>query len=477
MSFNIYLYSSGAYQDISDFVSDCSALPYIDRNRDFTLRASPIRFNLSDNSTYIPSPNDKVKVEYSGAVVFIGRVKKARHNRIDRVYETEVLNRLVDLKNYLVDFDTLQSDLFNNADTVILSSFPVSNVDVINQQMTSVGHGATTGQTVTFTTTGTLPAGLILYRTYWVKVISADVIEIYADSGLTTLAGFTDGGTGTITVKTMTINRDKYTSYDNEGYDNVKISYLISRMFVIAGLTLTSNLANATIGTFLKSGADRAYTGDDFRIDLSALYSINQANARDSRFTDDDSWVDRASKITFFDFVSIVYKSMSGILVPTGADAFIDYHAPTQGEKYTVTDDNKYDYVDTDEKAEYSTYSFEIDYGSSASDYRAAYYQTSALTILEALKQGDGSNKINWYSNLAFLFEDKDGNAGDVEINDFWDVTQLGIGGNNTRFTRQLLTDYTSEEIETDVTTSIKAVIENHIDIENQKSRIIQETY
>jgi len=473
----MFLYSAGAYRDISDFVFGCSTIPYIDRNRNFSLRSLSITFSLCNNSTYIPAQGDKLKVEYSGTIVFIGRIKKSKHIQYDRMYSVEALNRLSDLQNYLVDWDTLQSDLFNNADTVFLSSFPISSVDTITQQMTSVGHGAATGQTISFTTTGVLPSGLFLYRTYWIKVIDVDTIEIYANSTLTVLAGFTDGGTGIITVKTMTINRDKYTSYDNEGYDNVKISYLVERMFAIAGFTLTSNLKTSTIGTFVKSGVNKIYTGDNFRIDLSALYSINQMFARDSRFTNTDLWGDGSAKITFFDFISMVYKSMSGFIVPAGVDSFTDYHAPTVGEVYTVADDNSYGNESSKVKAEYTDYSFVINYGASQFDYRAAYYQNSSLTIYESLKKGDGGNEIKWYDNLAILFEDMTGAAGDVETNSFWDVTLLGIAGANTRFTRYLLTNFTSTEIKTNVDISIKGAIENYLDIENQISGILQETY
>jgi len=477
VNFSFYLYSAAAYRDISKYVINSTLIPYIDRNRDFSLRASPINFDLFDTATYIPAPGDKVKIEYSGTVIFIGRVKKAKHIRDQNIYKVEVLNRLSDLQNYLVDWDTLQSDIYNNADTVVLSSFPVSSVDIINQRMTSAGHGATTGQTISFSTTGSLPAGLKLYRTYWIKVIDANTLEIYANSTLTVLAGFTSGGTGTLTISVITINRDKYTSYDNEGYDNVKISYLIERMFSIAGFSLTSNLKTAAIGTFTKSGADRIYTGDDFRIDVSALYGINQSSARDSRFTNDSLWSDRALKITFFDFISMVYKSMGGFVVPSGDDAFTSYHANTVGETYTISNDDQYNYIDTDIAAEYKDYSFEIDYGNTSSSYRAAYYQNSSLSIFEALKKGDGGNKIRWYSNLAFLFEDKDGAVGDVESNDFWDVTSLGVSGANTRFTRHMLTNYKQEEFETILTFSVKAVIENYIDTENEISRILQEIY
>lgn len=468
MSFVFYIFKSGLYRDISRYIVGDPEVPFNDRNRDYTLRASSMMLHIDDNCPYTPAPLDKIKVTYSGSVVYTGKVKKAKHIRYSDFYETEVLNRLSDLQKYLVDINTLLEDLLLN------------------------GRDSSTDKIVS-----SYDFGFDVNRAYWADIVDTTTINVYNARDLTApyLEGqiitstahgfissdqvyiFTSGGLNYI----AKMDLDKITYGDNESVAgtantaNVKCEYLIQRMFSIAGLSLTSNLAGATIGTFYKSAANRDYTGDDFRQDLSALFGMNQGTVRNFLA---GPWTEE-SKITFFDYISAHYKAMSAILKPTDSDAFTNYHGSDIGEEFTVLDNNLADYKDTEVAAEYQNFAFELYYGgdSAPGNYRQDYYAFGPDQEMYKALSNAGDGKLNWFSNHALLFADLDGPAGDVEANDFWDPRSLGVSGDNTRFTRHLISDYVDEEIETDIIASNKATIQNYLNVKSDRSKIIQENY
>ena len=497
VAFNTYIYKSGSYQDISDYVTECSDIPFIDRNRDYSIRAKQITMTLSDTVTYVPGPSDKIKIEYSGTIVYIGRVKQAKHIRVDRVYEVEVLNRLLDLKNYVVDFDTLQADLmYNNKESGSEQSY---TVDVGTDVITAVSHGLPNNTIIVFHNSGgTVPGGLTETSNYIVGDVTADTFKVYVhtDFAHSSPINITDTGTGTNTFYLPAYTGGSVGDYsfaDGEfstsaviTSSSVRLRYLLERMAVIAGMTFTtSNLAYPTqyfkgsiIGNFTVGDYTADFTGNDFAIDTVALYDIGQAVVQDARVPNSDSaWIDKASKLTFFDFISLVFKSMNMFFLPIGADAYEIRHAPGTGEAYTITDDNLLDYIDTDVAAEYSAYVFKMGYGAS-SNYRLEYYDNNSDALLYPTNEGEGTEQISWVNNIAFLFiKYVLGVYNGVCAAAYWTPTSLGNSGDNVRFTRHLITDYTEERIETEITLTVKGVIENYLDFQNQTSKIIQETY
>lgn len=62
---------------------------------------------------------------------------------------------------------------------------------------TSTSHGFETGQSITFTTTGTLPSGVSLGRVYWIKRATANAFQLHASPEEAYAAsGAINGGTG-----------------------------------------------------------------------------------------------------------------------------------------------------------------------------------------------------------------------------------------------------------------------------------------
>ena len=86
--------------------------------------------------------------------------------------------------------------------TLTADTFVDGNVNTGTDRITVTTHPLVTNQAVTLTTSGTLPAGLALSTTYYIREIDANTIEFYSDAALANIVDITaaaGGGTHTIT--------------------------------------------------------------------------------------------------------------------------------------------------------------------------------------------------------------------------------------------------------------------------------------
>ena len=100
-------YDSTKWVDISDYIIDGSPVPFISRNRDYTLKVETIQLNLTIASGITPKLNDGIRVKSDGTFVWAGYISKAPLNYDNFSYDLEVTNNLYYLSLYKVDYPTL----------------------------------------------------------------------------------------------------------------------------------------------------------------------------------------------------------------------------------------------------------------------------------------------------------------------------------------------------------------------------------
>jgi len=127
--------------------------------------------NVVRNNTILSSGQGGVTIDTGAGVVISGNV-------------------INDATNYGVRIITASEDTFLDA-----------AVNTTTDRITITDHNHWNADEVTLTSTGTLPAGLALATTYYIKNIDDDTIEFYSDSGLSSIVDITaaaGGGTHTI---------------------------------------------------------------------------------------------------------------------------------------------------------------------------------------------------------------------------------------------------------------------------------------
>ncbi len=99
----VEIYRSSAWQDISDYVSKASPVPYIGMNRDWTSINEHFDCSISFGCPYIPVLSDKIKVTVYNTIIFSGFITRTPSNADSRTYDIEVSHNLLLLQNLLVE--------------------------------------------------------------------------------------------------------------------------------------------------------------------------------------------------------------------------------------------------------------------------------------------------------------------------------------------------------------------------------------
>lgn len=96
-----------------------------------------------------------------------------------------------------IQYDTIV--LWRGADSV--TALTVGSIDTSTNRLTITSHGRTNGDKVAVTATTTIPSGISANTLYYVKSIDANTVELYTDSGLTSIVDITSSGSGTIRLR------------------------------------------------------------------------------------------------------------------------------------------------------------------------------------------------------------------------------------------------------------------------------------
>ncbi len=195
---------------------------------------------------------------------------------------------------------------------------------------------------------------------------------------------------------------------DSEGFPNVRVLFLLKRMFVIAGLTLD---VSAMEGNVYFSEIFQAVSYNilykDIKIDEQALYAINQSLV--GRYAPSQLSPDKSSEISFLDFLQKVCAAMGLTVHLTGDLAFILYSSGLS-EIIETEDDDKYDYNSEEITARDTGYNFRQYFGATlGNNFRNGYNGGGGggAAVKLQYEQGDGNKSLSWYNHLFFLVRHK----------------------------------------------------------------------
>lgn len=124
MSLSVKHYYNLTWNDISDYVVGASSVPYISRNRDWSLRADNWSFqvastirNFYNNGAFVFSAGDRIAVWNDAILLFIGYVKTAPLNYDSLTFDLEIVSDLQKLDDHKIDYTTLHASLIAGSPT------------------------------------------------------------------------------------------------------------------------------------------------------------------------------------------------------------------------------------------------------------------------------------------------------------------------------------------------------------------------
>lgn len=322
--------------DLSDHVVKCDKIPVSVRNRDYSPVAEGFGFSLGFNCLSIPGAGDPVVVKRDTTPIYLGYVSKVRNNYNDLIYEVSVENALYKLEKTMVSFAEL-GELIRDVLSVEQTSCTFDNTP--NSVRTDDPHNLYDNDSIAFFTDGSLPAELEEGRAYYVKRLDASNFQVMEHLGASTGIDFTDDGSGNHYFRY--VDSDPYCFRDNENAPNIKLSWLLQKIFVVAGLALdlsevqTLVLHSQTIG-----GSSYDYDIRDFCIDENMFYCLNQSQAMSYEVIDDpDSEADYSlSKISCWQFLGEICSSF-GFALEVSDDAPFTYKLVRENFSFSPADD------------------------------------------------------------------------------------------------------------------------------------------
>ena len=187
---------------------------------------------------------------------------------------------------------------------------------------------------------------------------------------------------------------------DTEGFPNVRVLFLLERMFVLAGLTLdVSGIEDDVMFSTIFNTILYNVLMKDVKIDEQALYAVNQSAV--AKYAPGGESAESGLEINFLDFVK-KFCSITGLFIQVTSDmAFVLYNTSV-GETYSIADDDKYDYSSEEITARAVGYSFIQNFGS-VGDYRSGYNQGGTSSPVTQRETGEGNEIISWYNHLFFM--------------------------------------------------------------------------
>lgn len=121
MTYAFYTYYSGSYTDISKYYLKGGPVPFISRNRDYSVRAEDWQFVIAGTlravrgSTYNFTAGDKVELEGDSTVLFTGYVKQSNYDEDSDTFTIICRHALDKLNDYRIDHTTLNTLLTTGA--------------------------------------------------------------------------------------------------------------------------------------------------------------------------------------------------------------------------------------------------------------------------------------------------------------------------------------------------------------------------
>lgn len=110
-------YHSGSWVDISDYITASDPVPFITRNRDYSLRSESmnlsIAITLQDESGFDSvfdfTVDDKFRIYDGSKLIFAGYVEHSRYDYKSDTWEITIADNLLKLDKVLIDYNTLHA--------------------------------------------------------------------------------------------------------------------------------------------------------------------------------------------------------------------------------------------------------------------------------------------------------------------------------------------------------------------------------
>lgn len=321
--------------DYSDHVVKCDRIPVCVRNRDYSPVAEGFGLSLGFNCLTVPQAGDPVVVKDGTTPIYLGYVAKIRNSYNDLIYEVTIENALYKLEKTMVSFAEL-GELIR--DVLSVEETPCI-FDNVPNSVRADSHGLYDGDSIAFFTDGSLPSGLEQGRAYYVKRLDVSNFQVMEHLGASTGIDFTDDGSGNHYYRY--VDSDPFCFRDNENAPNIKLSWLLVKVFEAAGLTLDlSEVQTLVLHSQVIGGTSYDYDIRDFCMDENMFYCLNQSQAMYYEVIDDpNSEADYSlSKISCWQFLGEVCSSF-GFALEVANDTPLTYKLVRESFSFSPADD------------------------------------------------------------------------------------------------------------------------------------------
>lgn len=321
--------------DLSDHIVRCDRIPITVRNRDYSPVAEGFNLALGFNCLTIPEAGDPVSVKDDTTPIYLGFVEKVRNNYNDLIYEVTIENALYKLEKTMVSFSEL-GELIRD----VLSAEETPCIfDNVPNSVRADSHGLYDGDSIAFFTDGSLPSELEQGRAYYVKRLDASNFQVMEHLGASTGIDLTDDGSGSHYYRY--VDSDPFCFRDNENAPNIKLSWLLEKIFEAADLVLDlSEVQTIVLHSETVGGTSYDYDIRDFCIDENMFYCLNQSQAMYYGVIDDPNSEANysLSKISCLQFLGEICSSF-GFALEVADDSPFTYKLVRENFTFSPADD------------------------------------------------------------------------------------------------------------------------------------------
>lgn len=266
--------------DISDYINGSNNIPFVSRNRDWTITSNGFGCTISFSSSTVPSLGGILEVYNDTDSEFLGIIED-----VELDYDTENYNIQVAhyFKNGLKDTTVKASVLIPYfIDTGIDHSATIdSTLDTVSYIQGPFDPPIANGDYVYFKA-DTMPEPLDPNKQY-------KIIDLNTSGGTAFFSIAELGGSIAIDIETNGSNvefgisdKEKYIQYDKDGYPSIQLAWLIECLCLAIGFTPDlTNFSGLTlfvdsVNDLLGSSVDADFTFYNTRLDTNMLFCVNQ---------------------------------------------------------------------------------------------------------------------------------------------------------------------------------------------------------
>ncbi len=178
-----------AWTDVSSWLTSCSDVPIVLRNRDWSPIMNGIKISLSNKvpdviveGTPVPLANGmEVLIQWEGDDHFLGYIKHFTFNYDSYTWDITINHFLMKLEDYRIRKTDLQDDLISGV--IDFTAGAAFTVNATTNLCSATGHGLADADRIAVASDGTLPSPLVENHLYVVLVNDDDSFYLFKDWG------------------------------------------------------------------------------------------------------------------------------------------------------------------------------------------------------------------------------------------------------------------------------------------------------